>query len=320
MTCTYRLFGLNVQSEIDLPDLVATSGKGAPDVTISIESIGAGVWEPGIHVIDGDLLFVAKDVARYRISKGARIAVEPLPGVPERNVRLFLLGSAFGALLHQRGLLPLHANAIEIDGKAVAFMGQSGAGKSSLAAWFYDRGYGMLADDVCVVGFGDGSQPRVFPGLPRLRLWADALTATGRSAADHDRSYIQGSEVIDKFDVLTKPAGTVRSSVPLCAVYLLERGDTFSVRSMLGLESAEAVIANTYRGSYLAAINGQRNHWEAAVRLVRSVPMYRVVRPWDLSNFNEQCARLSEHAVSLVAASRDSDISNCRIHAPTTRQ
>ena len=42
------------------------------------------------------------------------------PGASSRNVRVFLLGSAFGALLHQRGLLPLHANAVEVDGRAVA--------------------------------------------------------------------------------------------------------------------------------------------------------------------------------------------------------
>ena len=46
-------------------------------------------------------------VGRYRIEAGNRITVESEPGVPERNVRLFLLGSAFGVLLHQRGLLPV---------------------------------------------------------------------------------------------------------------------------------------------------------------------------------------------------------------------
>ena len=85
----------------------------------------------------------------------AEIVAEPRQGVPDSNVRLFLLGSAMGALLHQRGLLPLHTNAVEVGGRAFAFMGKSGAGKSTLAAWFHDRGFRIVADDVCVVGFDD---------------------------------------------------------------------------------------------------------------------------------------------------------------------
>ncbi len=131
MTAMYRLFGLNVRSEIDLPELTPCAIEAEPEVTIRLSDIGADVSAPGLHAVDGDLVFVAEDVARYRIAAGRTIVVERLPNSPARNVRLFLLGSAFGALLHQRGLLPLHANAVEIGGKAVAFMGESGAGKSN---------------------------------------------------------------------------------------------------------------------------------------------------------------------------------------------
>ena len=68
-----------------------------------------------------------------------------------------------GAALHQRGILPLHANAVEIDHRAVAFMGASGAGKSTLAAWFHDQGYPILADDVCVIRADDGAARSPIP-------------------------------------------------------------------------------------------------------------------------------------------------------------
>src|SRR5687767_37791 len=118
-----------------------------PDVTISIGAVGPVSGPPGVDLQDDALVLRIPEVASYRID-ATSILVSPAPAVPEQNLRLYLLGSAFGALLHQRGLLPLHANAVEIDGKAVAFMGASGEGKSTLAAWFHDRGFNIIADDV----------------------------------------------------------------------------------------------------------------------------------------------------------------------------
>ena len=64
------------------------------------------------------------------------------------DIRVFLLGSCLGALLHQRGVLALHASAIETDQGAVLFMGDSGMGKSTTLQAFIKRGYKMLADDI----------------------------------------------------------------------------------------------------------------------------------------------------------------------------
>ena len=136
----------------------------------------------------------------YAVLEGRRIIVDPADGADPRNVRLYLLGSAMGLLLHQRGVLPLHANAVEIDGQAFAFMGPSGAGKSTLAAWFHDQGLRVVADDVCAVHFDAQLRPWVSQGLPRLRLWKSALEATGRSDGHFQRSYA-GDEQWDKFDV-----------------------------------------------------------------------------------------------------------------------
>ena len=190
MTSRYRVFGLSVLSELELPELARCEDAVSPDVIVTTGSVDSTIASAGLHAAGADLVFVAEDVARFQISSGARIVIDPVPGADPRNVRLFLLGSAFGALLHQRGLLPLHANAVEVDGKAFAFMGESGAGKSTLAAWFHDHGYRVLADDVCVVGIGEDQTPRAYPGVQRLRLWSDALEAAGHPADELSRSYV----------------------------------------------------------------------------------------------------------------------------------
>jgi len=57
------------------------------------------------------------------------------------------MGSAMGALLHQRNILALHAGTIAVNGGSVIFCGPSGIGKSTLAAGFRRRGYPNVAGD-----------------------------------------------------------------------------------------------------------------------------------------------------------------------------
>ena len=114
------------------------------------------------------VMLTVDGVGRYLVRGGAEILVDAAGGAAERDVRLFLLGSALGILCHQRGLLPLHANAVVANGAAYAFAGHSGAGKSTLAAHFAQAGYEILCDDVCVISFDEAGQPLAWPGLPRL--------------------------------------------------------------------------------------------------------------------------------------------------------
>jgi hypothetical protein len=296
----YWVFGLRVRSTLPLHELFLADGAGEADVSIISGEVPEGTDAPAaLSACNGALVLAIRGVARYRISGGQSITVHSEAGVPERNVRLYLLGSAFGALLHQRRLLPLHANAIEIGGKAIAFMGESGAGKSTLAAAFDQLGHGVIADDVCVVGFDCAGRPFVAPGVPRLRLWGEALDLMGRGTQGLERSYV-GDEEFDKFDLPLEPGSAVRAKVRLAALYLLARGHEFSIEPLAGVEAAEALFANTYRGSFLSAVNGQESHWLSSVRLVRSVPVFRVSRPWNHARLHEQCELMVEHAAQLA--------------------
>ncbi|NEX18412.1 MAG: hypothetical protein C1943_17865 [Halochromatium sp.] len=108
----------------------------------------ASVANDQFQIAPGLYQFLIKDVARYRVQDGREILVDPLPDADPGDVRLWLLGTALGALLHQRGLLPLHVSALALSGGAYAFCGDSGAGKSTLAAALHRRGLALLTDDV----------------------------------------------------------------------------------------------------------------------------------------------------------------------------
>ncbi|HET9637962.1 MAG TPA: hypothetical protein VFP12_02020 [Allosphingosinicella sp.] len=293
----YRLFGLSVQSEVPLPELVADPGTGAADVRIGVRTIAHAPDAPaGLHIEGDEALLVIPAVGRFLTRGGREMLIEPAPRVSPRNLRLYLLGSAFAAILHQRNLLPLHANAVVVEGRAIGFMGHPGAGKSTLAAWFHDRGFDVLADDVCVVTPGEGNAPLAHPGIPRLRLWREALEAGGRDASSYERSF-------DDMDKYTVPTNLERAlpAVPLSHLYLLEKAEEEpSVTRLEGSAAVEAMIANTYRGAYVRPMGLTRQHLLACAELARTVPVFRARRRWGFDTFDAEGAALEAHARQLI--------------------
>lgn len=297
----YEVFGLRVRSDLDLPELFPAEASAEPDVVIRSGAIDLPPSKPGLEPAERGLLLTIPEVGRFLVREGRSIMVEPREGIDPRNIRLYLLGSAFGVLLHQRGLLPLHANAVEVDGKAIAFMGASGAGKSTLAAWFHDKGHRVLSDDVCVVGFGQGGGAVVYPGIPRLRLWRDALTTSGRSPDDHEPSF-SGDASFDKFDVPT-PHARGRAVVPMKAVVILETGTRSAIQRLAGIPAVDMVFSHTYRGQMVPQTGDPVGHWHACLKLITSTDIIRWERIWGLDQIEWQVEELMTGLLSNEPAS-----------------
>lgn len=51
-------------------------------------------------------------IAGYYVTEGDTIVIEHESNTADEEVLLFLMGSAMGALLHWRNILPLHGNGI----------------------------------------------------------------------------------------------------------------------------------------------------------------------------------------------------------------
>lgn len=290
----YRVFGLTVGSEIPLEDLAPADLAAEPDLVIVRSVLGSDCpHDPGLHPRGEGALLCIPEVGRYLCTGGRRIAVEPEPHAAAANVRLFLLGSAMGLILHQRGLLPLHANTLQVGAEAIAFMGRSGAGKSTLTAWYAEQGHRIMADDVSVVGIGGDGRPFIQPGLARVRLWREALESLGGDPDDHPRSF-EGSAGYDKFDVALRRDRISDAGLPLRAICLLEFGPDCRATRLHGVDALEAVYANTYRGGFVGVTGTAQLHWESCLQLIRTVPVLRTVRPHSLPE-------LGHHARSMIA-------------------
>ena len=107
----YHAYQLHIRSELALPELVSPEGSmGEPQVTIRLGAVPAdGLPDarqlgPYLWADPTRLWLQVPRVARFLIRDGREIVIDPAPGIDEDSLRVFLLGSAFGALLFQRGL------------------------------------------------------------------------------------------------------------------------------------------------------------------------------------------------------------------------
>ncbi len=142
----YRVSGLSVASEIALPGLIAGSPERTPQVTIRRGPVPEKLPQtsasgPTWQIAGKQFLLRIPDIARFLLNDGREIVVAPETQASAADIPIFILGTVFGILLHQREQIVLHASAVRVNGKAVLFCGASGAGKSTLAAALAQRGY-----------------------------------------------------------------------------------------------------------------------------------------------------------------------------------
>jgi hypothetical protein len=275
----YRAYGLCIHSGLDCPEFSADpQGSGEPDVTIrllppaadAIKTLANGHYEVG----PGFFRLAVPGVAQYRVEEGRRIFIQPLPGVPLGQVRLFLLGSALGALLYQRGLFPLHGSAVETPWGAMIFVGAQGAGKSTLAAQFLRQGYRLLSDDVCAVS-GTGEGLRILPALAHFRLCTDAFERLGMP--------VGGRFDVDKF-VVPMGEGYCPNPVPLRAIHILgdQESDPPRFEVLRGLSKVQRLLENIYRPHFLKGQSTQSDLVRMAGRIAQETTMAAVTRRRDI--------------------------------------
>jgi hypothetical protein len=278
----YRAYRLIFESEFPIPEfLPAEEANAAPDVRIRYGAVPPGLENPAgrgvLYQADASQFLLAlPDLARYLVQNGSEIVVEPQPGSLESDVRVFLLGSCIGALLHQRGHLVLHAGAIRTPGGAALFSGPSGCGKSTLIGEFLRRGYPMMVDDVCALVLDPQGLPLVLPGYPRTRLWSDAAAQLEQdvSALPRTRPSLEKYErqVADQF--WDSPAGLRR-------IYLLTANnqDVLRLSPLPRVNAFKTVLRNTYRQQFLDGLEMRAAHFDLAAAVARQASIVHVSRP-----------------------------------------
>ncbi|MFB3074256.1 MAG: hypothetical protein ACE1Z6_03640, partial [Candidatus Methylomirabilales bacterium] len=109
-------------------------------------------WFQHLRLPDGSDYLRWSGLFEFLVSAdGRRIACRELECASPESFQTYLIGQVLSFALVKRGIEPLHSTTVVIDGKAVAFLGDSGYGKSSLGAAFLQAGYPLLTDDLLVL-------------------------------------------------------------------------------------------------------------------------------------------------------------------------
>jgi hypothetical protein len=131
---------------------------------------------------EGDYLLRFPDLADFLVSvDGNSIRCFPEPNIPLDTIRHLLIDQVIPLLLSQLGKIVLHAGAVVLAEGAVAFLGKTGLGKSTLTASFCDRGFRLLTDD-CLAVKEQGEHLIAIPSYRGVRLWPDMISVVFQKA------------------------------------------------------------------------------------------------------------------------------------------
>jgi hypothetical protein len=158
----------------------------------------------------GDTLLRWDGAGTWLLDRGrTRVDAHSPADPPDAAWQRALLDSVLGSVALGRGVEGLHGGAVLTERGAVAVLGASGAGKTSLLAALLERGHPLVADDVLVLAGTD--PPAIHPGPPVLNLPAPPAAAVGTAIAQ------LGGET------WVRAHAVVEGAAPLRALVLLDR-------------------------------------------------------------------------------------------------
>jgi hypothetical protein len=304
---SYCVSGLSVLSEIVLPGLITgPQGRDAPDVTVRQRQVPATLESathksPTWEIADNRFLLRIPDVARFLLSDGRDIVFEAEPGADPADIPIFILGTAFGILLHQRGQIVLHASAVRVNDRAVLFCGPSGAGKSTLAAVLARRGFPLVTDDVCAITVTVAGTPMVQPDGRQLKLWSQAIEGLELAGRRGDR--VRGR--LEKFYV--EPAEAFSEPLPLGAIYALREAHpphAAGIERPNVVDAALVLRRNAYRPLLVNRMEQKTDYFHAATTIANTAGIFHLTRAIDFATMPDVVSWLERHWLEIGLAEK----------------
>jgi hypothetical protein len=304
MRMHYYVSGIVLASDVQLPTLApneSTRDRTA-EVTFEIERsvpptegvewfldrLPPGFATPAMSTArfrDGYLLRFP-DVAQFWVKRDGTRIVAYDPGLPLDVIEQLLLDQVLPQALHLRGECSFHASSVAIDGAGVAFVGQSGDGKSTMAASLVPPGV-LLTDD-CLAVRRSGGELLALPSYSSVRLRSDS--------AERNRSGeplpLASSRTPWKHRL---PLSFATSPVPLRMIFLLQRGEAISIRACAPGEAFGELAKHVHRIDPSDRVGLQRE-LDVLADVTALVPVRRLTYPREFAVLDEVVRRVLEEA------------------------
>ncbi len=287
---SYFAYGLNILSEIALPEFISVDSEKENIVDLKItvdhsrlisdllssEAINQGAL---IQLNQSKALIYVRGTGVFIIENGTQVTIIPDTTSQELLIRFYLVGTIMGVVLYQRKFLVLHASAVNINGGAVAFLGVSGEGKSSTAATFVTHGYNIITDDVAPIDLSSNSLI-MHPGFPQVKIGEKIAQALG-----YDYETLPAVHTFKEKRAILPRQGFSIAPIPLKRIYVLTTDTDFAIAP---IRASEAVteLARHSRPTTLYHSGGAAHFFQCA-NLVKQQTIYRFSRPKDTNLLSE---------------------------------
>lgn len=296
----YRAFGMIIRSDFPIAEL-DTAPDGQPDLVIRRGRIDRPLPElPQLRATDfaENCQYLGfATIGNYLIEGFHTITFDPAPDFDERLIGFSLLGPVMAVLLQLRGAFTLHASAVAVGDRAVIFMGDKTAGKSTTAGVMAAAGHPLLTDDVLAIADAE-SGPNVLPAYPMIKLTDQAIATFG-----HQQFALIPTEV-DGFDKrrarLIAPIA-VKPVRPFAA-FVLQRGSAPAIEMLSTVERFQSLMRFSYAarfGDSLLKGAAATKHMQQCAALATNMLVARLIVPDTLATLTELPDYLSKTLDSL---------------------
>lgn len=244
--------------------------------------------------LEGNVQLRFANLAEFHlVPPNLNVTCYPFPGVDDETCDHLFRNQVTPLLLNARGERVFHGAAVSTHDQAVAFLGCSGLGKSTLATAFARHGYPFLSDDVVQIGAASDGFP-VHPADASVRLWGesrdwffDRTRATAPAV-----SYTRKSRLLagDDLPHATKPQ-------PLRAAFILK--DEGATNPTIKPISGQAAHLAWVQHSFLLEPDKSEvitANFHAAAELASNIPCFTLDYPREFT----QLATLIDHLVAFV--------------------
>jgi hypothetical protein len=293
----YTVYGIGLHSEIQLP--LPTHGpdelshislwtEPASYFSEAIRGIALeqadGSWYQIGRLSDGSCYARWNTVGEFWVSAdGRQIRCRRFDEVHKESFDVYLLGQALSFALVKSGFEPIHATVIAVHGEAVVFLGDSGYGKSTLAASFINAGYPVLTDDLLMLKVThDGAI--AYPGPARIKLFPNNAARFLGNMAMGVRMNPDTEKLIIPLDAsqscsIPLPVRMIYSLAPPYDVF---RKQHIHIEPLTPREACIELVKNTFN---YRIVDGERlmRQLHATAHLASRLPVRRLSIPRDLN-------------------------------------
>ena len=226
----------------------------------------------------GLFLLSFADGARFLVNReGTRLWADWPSELSLEDIAVYMLGPVLGIVLRIRGTLCLHASAFVTRGRAVAIVGDGGAGKSTTVAALAIRGIEIVSDDIVALE-RTGLDWYAFPAYPHVKLWPNSsqllfgrTKKLPRLVSTWEKEYL---------DLATAEYRFATQSLRLGAIFLLADRSADSAAPFIETVSTRHALVSLLRNSYGGGTldsNARRDEFEDMSELARRLPIRSIV-------------------------------------------